>query len=53
MRSNEYWQPSEAILRTGPYDVGCDATMEMPDVYAELVVTGADAAEHFPKYAPI
>jgi hypothetical protein len=38
----------DAFLQTDPHDAGCDATMEMLDVYAELVAGGADPAERFP-----
>ena len=44
----DHWDRLDAFLRTDPRDVGCDVTMEMLDVYAELVAAGADPIERFP-----
>jgi hypothetical protein len=44
----DHWDRLEAFLHTDPQDAGCDRTMEMLDVYAELVAAGADPAERFP-----
>jgi hypothetical protein len=44
----DHWDRLEAFLQTDPRDAGCDATMEMLDVYAELVAAGADPADRFP-----
>jgi hypothetical protein len=43
----DHWDRLEAFLETDPQDAGCDATMEILDVYAELVAAGADPAERF------
>lgn len=42
------WARLDAFLQTDPSDVGCDAALEMLDVYAELLAAGHDAAERFP-----
>lgn len=47
-RHEDHWDRLESFLQTDPRDAGCDATMEMLDVYAELVAAGADPAERFP-----
>ena len=44
----DHWARLDAFLQTDPRDAGCDTTMEMLDVYAELVATGEDPAERFP-----
>jgi hypothetical protein len=44
----DHWERLETFLQTDPRDAGCDATMEMLDVYAELVAAGALPAERFP-----
>jgi hypothetical protein len=44
----DHWDRLDAFLQTDPRDVGCDATMEMLDVYAELVAAGSDPTERFP-----
>lgn len=44
----EHWERLDAFLHTDPRDAGCDTTMEMLDVYAELVAAGADPAARFP-----
>jgi hypothetical protein len=44
----DHWDRLDAFLQTDPRDAGCDATMEMLDVYAELVAAGSDPAERFP-----
>ena len=45
---SDHWDRLDAFLQTDPRDMGCDATMEMLDVYAELVAGGSDPAERFP-----
>ena len=45
---DDHWSRLDAFLRTDPSDAGCDATMEMLDVYAELLALAADPAERFP-----
>ncbi|MGY2700724.1 hypothetical protein [Nocardioides sp. URHA0032] len=45
---SDHWDRLEAFLHTDPRDAGCDTTMEMLDVYAELVAAGSDPAERFP-----
>jgi len=42
------WNRLDAFLQTDPRDAGCDATMEMLDVYAELLAAGSDPTERFP-----
>jgi hypothetical protein len=42
------WARLDAFLRTDPRDVGCDETMQMLDVYAELLAAGRDPIERFP-----
>lgn len=44
----DHWDRLDAFLETDPRDVGCDETMEMLDVYAELAAAGSDPAERFP-----
>jgi hypothetical protein len=44
----DHWDRLEAFLQTDPQDAGCDTTMEMLDVYAELVAAGSDPADRFP-----
>ncbi|MDF1604077.1 hypothetical protein [Nocardioides sp. YIM 152315] len=44
----DHWDRLEAFLQTDPQDAGCDATMEVLDVYAELVAAGSDPADRFP-----
>jgi hypothetical protein len=45
---SDHWARLDAFLRTDPRDAGCDATMEMMDVYAELLAAGNDPSERFP-----
>lgn len=42
------WDRLDAFLHTDPQDAGCDFTMEMLDVYAELLAAGENPAERFP-----
>jgi hypothetical protein len=42
------WSRLDAFLRTDPRDAGCDATMEMLDVYAELLAAGNEPSGQFP-----
>lgn len=44
----DHWARLDAFLQTDPRDAGCDATMEMLDVYAELVAAGEDPIVRFP-----
>ena len=44
----DHWDRLEAFLQTDPDDVGCDATMELLDVYAELLAAGSDPSGRFP-----
>ena len=44
----DHWERLDAFLKTDPCDAGCDATMEMLDVYADLVAMGSDPSERFP-----
>ena len=41
----------DRFLRTDPRDVGCAEAMEMLHVYAELVASGAPAAQRYPGVA--
>jgi hypothetical protein len=41
----------ERFLRTDPRDVGCDETLRVLHVYAELVLAGADPEARFPGVA--
>lgn len=43
-----HWARLEAFLHTDPRDVGCDVTMDLLDVYAELLAAGHDPGERFP-----
>lgn len=45
---SDHWARLDAFLRTDPRDAGCDVTMEMLDVYAELLAAGHDPSERFP-----
>lgn len=45
---SDHWARLDAFLRTDPRDAGCDATMDVLDIYAELLVAGEDAAQRFP-----
>jgi hypothetical protein len=47
-QQKDHWDRLEAFLQTDPQDAGCDMTMAMLDVYAELVAAGSDPAERFP-----
>ena len=47
-QSSDHWARLDALLRTDPRDAGCDATMEMLDVYAELLPAGTDPSGQFP-----
>jgi hypothetical protein len=44
----DHWERLEAFLRTDPRDVGCDLTMDLLDVYAELLAGGDDPTRRFP-----
>lgn len=44
----DHWERLDAFLQTDPSDAGCDETMEMLDIYAEIVAAGSDPAERFP-----
>jgi hypothetical protein len=45
---SDHWDRLDAFLQTDPRDAGCDASMEMLDVYAELVAGGSDPTARFP-----
>jgi hypothetical protein len=45
---SDQWARLDAFLQTNPRDAGCDATMEMLDVYAELLAAGEDPSGRFP-----
>ena len=47
-QQRDHWGRLDAFLQTDPRDAGCDITMEMLDVYAELIASGEDPAERFP-----
>jgi hypothetical protein len=47
-RGGDLWGRLDAFLQTDPHDAGCDATMEMLDVYAELLAAGSIPSERFP-----
>jgi hypothetical protein len=47
-RSRDHWDRLDDFLRTDPRDAGCDETVELLDVYAELVAAGSDPAARFP-----
>jgi len=38
----------ERFLTTDPRDVGCERTMELLDVYAELILAGVDVEQRYP-----
>ncbi|HEX5200478.1 MAG TPA: hypothetical protein VFW27_11120 [Actinoplanes sp.] len=41
----------ERILATDPRDAGCGQTMELLDVYAELILAGVDVEQRYPGIA--
>jgi hypothetical protein len=45
---SDHWARLDAFLQTDPRDAGCDTTMEMLDVYAELLAAGNDPSKKFP-----
>jgi hypothetical protein len=45
---SDHWARLDAFLRTDPRDAGCDTTMEMLDLYAELLAKGDDPSKKFP-----
>jgi hypothetical protein len=46
------WQALDEFLRTDPRDVVCEQTMEVLDIYVDVVCAdGAEAAERFPGVA--
>ena len=45
------WSKLERFLSTDPLDVGCAQTMELLDVYVELVLADAGAEARFPGVA--
>jgi hypothetical protein len=48
-RRGDLWSRLDAFLQTDPHDAGCDATMEMLDIYVELLADGdSDPSERFP-----
>lgn len=47
-RGDDLWDRLDAFLQTDPRDVGCDATMDVLDVYAELLAGGSVPSERFP-----
>ena len=44
----DQWDGLRALLTVDPNDVGCEATWQLIDVYAELVVAGEDPEKIFP-----
>lgn len=44
----DQWAGLRALLTTDPSDVGCEATWQLIDVYAELVVAGEDPERSLP-----
>lgn len=44
----DHWDRLDAFLETDPQDAGCDAAMELLDVYAELIADGSNPAKRFP-----
>lgn len=42
------WDGLRALLATDPRDAGCEATWQLIDVYAELVLAGEDPEQTFP-----
>lgn len=42
------WERLDAFLHTDAQDAGCDLTMDMLDVYAELIASGENPVERFP-----
>ena len=45
------WSQLDHFLRTDPGDVGCEQTMKMLHVYAELVASSEPAEERYPRHA--
>jgi hypothetical protein len=41
----------ERFLATDPRDAGCERTMELLDVYADLILAGVDADQRYPGIA--
>jgi hypothetical protein len=46
-----YWSGLERFLSTDPLDAGCAQTMELLDVYVELMLADAEAESRFPGIA--
>ena len=44
----DQWDGLRALLTTDPRDIGCEATWQLIDAYAELVLTGEDPEQSFP-----
>lgn len=44
----DQWDGLPALLTTDPRDVGCEATWQLIDAYAELVLTGEDPEKSYP-----
>ena len=44
----EQWDGLRTLLETDPRDAGCDETWRLIDVYAELVLSGADPEHLLP-----
>jgi hypothetical protein len=47
-QGGDLWSRLDAFLQTDPHDAGCDATMEMLDIYAELLARGSIPSKRFP-----
>jgi len=47
-RGGDLWSRLDAFLETDPRDAGCDAAVEMLDVYAELLAGGSAPSQRFP-----
>lgn len=45
---SEQWDRLHALLTVDPRDVGCEATWQLIDAYAELVLAGEDPENSYP-----
>jgi hypothetical protein len=47
-QDTDLWARLAAFVQTDSSDAGCDATMDLLDVYAELLAGGSDPGARFP-----
>lgn len=44
----DQWDGLRTLLTIDPRDIGCEATWQLIDAYAELVLTGKDPEQSYP-----